>query len=319
MTWQQECEYIVLHKHTAKNNHGLLSYNYYIFSDVPALNYILGMHEHNLLRKCLFYMENSMRMHPALQKMSVKIPALIVACGILAVSATGIFSYFSAKSAVEQEAKAKLATVLADRTAALDEWLKGIKGDLVTQAQNPTVNNALLAFIDGWKQLGTNQRQTLQRLYITDNPNPTGKKEELESASDGSAYSAAHARYHPYLRTFLRDRDYYDIFLFDTNGNLVYTVFKELDYATNVMNGQWAKTDLGNAFRAARDNPKAGSVAFFDFRPYAPSNDAPASFISTPLLDAGGKLQGVLVFQMPIGRLNGLMQAKSGLGETGEA
>jgi len=264
-------------------------------------------------------MENSMRMHPALQKMSVKIPALIVACGILAVSATGIFSYFSAKSAVEQEAKAKLATVLADRTAALDEWLKGIKGDLVTQAQNPTVNNALLAFIDGWKQLGTNQRQTLQRLYITDNPNPTGKKEELESASDGSAYSAAHARYHPYLRTFLRDRDYYDIFLFDTNGNLVYTVFKELDYATNVMNGQWAKTDLGNAFRAARDDPKAGSVAFFDFRPYAPSNDAPASFISTPLLDAGGKLQGVLVFQMPIGRLNGLMQAKSGLGETGEA
>jgi len=43
-------------------------------------------------------------------------------------------------------------------------------------------------------------------------------------------------------------------------------VFKELDYATNVVSGEYKDTDLGNAFRAARDGAP-GSEYFFDFKP----------------------------------------------------
>ena len=158
----------------------------------------------------------------------------------------------------------------------------------------------------------------MQHLYIEENPHPTGQKENLVAASDGSAYSRIHAYYHPWFREFLRERGYYDVFLFDVDGNLVYSVFKELDYATNLLEGRWSRTDLGNAFRAARDNPTAGHQSFFDFLPYEPSHGAPASFISSPVLDERGRFVGALVFQMPIDRLNTLMQASSGLGETGE-
>ena len=59
--------------------------------------------------------------------------------------------------------------------------------------------------------------------------------------------------------------------------------------------------------------------SFFDFRPYAPSADAPASFISMPVRDAAGTLLGALVFQMPIDRIDGVMGSVAGLGATGES
>lgn len=250
--------------------------------------------------------------------MATKIPAIIIAVGVISGMAASTLSYFGARDAVKSEAEAKLLAVTDARNTALKSWIETIEADLITQASNPTTRGALAAFIEGWQGLDQNQTALLQELYIKKNVHPLGEKEKLDAAPDGSRYSKAHARFHPYFRTFLRSRGYYDIFLFDTKGNLVYSVFKENDYATNVMDGEWSATDLGNAFRAAAQNPSADKVAFFDFKPYAPSNNAPASFISTPLVDISGKLEGVLIFQMPIGTLNALMQQTAGLGETGE-
>ncbi|MCB2081734.1 MAG: HAMP domain-containing protein, partial [Rickettsiales bacterium] len=189
--------------------------------------------------------------------------------------------------------------------------------DLHFNAANPLVHQAIRDFSTAWKMIGDNPTEALQRLYIEDNPNPAGQKEGLDYALDNSLYSIYHKKYHPWFRTFLRDRGYYDIFLFDMEGNLVYTVFKELDYATNLNTGQWRGTDLGNAFRAAASG-NAEEVFFFDFKPYAPSHDAPASFISTLIVDAQGQKIGVLAYQMPVDAINAIMQSRDGLGETGQ-
>ena len=205
------------------------------------------------------------------------------------------------------------------RGVELQSYLDSIEQDLRIVASHPATGQAVREFTEAWKQLGNDPTTTLQRLYIEENPHPTGQKENLDAATDGSTYSQVHADYHPWFREFLRERGYYDVFLFDVDGNLVYTVFKELDYATNLLRDRWSRTDLGNAFRAARDYPTAGHQTFFDFQPYEPSHGAPASFISTPIMDEHGQFIGALVFQMPIDRLNTLMQASSGLGKTGEA
>ena len=70
--------------------------------------------------------------------------------------------------------------------------------------------------------------------------------------------------------------------------------------------------------RRARDSTRADSVHFLDFKPYAPSQDVPASFVSTPVFDAQGRKIGVLVLQMPITRINAIMKNSAGLGRTGE-
>lgn len=213
----------------------------------------------------------------------------------------------------------QLHAIAVGRAGALSAYLQSIEQDLLITARNEQTIDAVQAFTGAYKALGAGVESTLQKAYITDNPHPTGSKEKLDAASTGTEYDSLHARHHTYFRFMLQQRGYYDIFLFDTDGNLVYTVFKELDYATNLNTGKWKDTDLGNAFRAAMSASDAAPIAFFDFKPYAPSHGAPASFISTQIRDRTGKPVGVLVFQMPIDRINAVMDETGNIGETGEA
>jgi methyl-accepting chemotaxis protein len=159
----------------------------------------------------------------------------------------------------------------------------------------------------------------LQHSYIQSNPNPLGRKHELDARSDESTYDRLHARYHPVLRDYLTAFDLYDIFICDPQtGRVVYTVFKELDFGTELVGGPYADTELGRAFRAAADSKSRGSVHLTDFANYYPSYEAPASFISSPIYD-GSELVGVAIFQMPLASISAVMNERDGLGESGEA
>jgi methyl-accepting chemotaxis protein len=158
----------------------------------------------------------------------------------------------------------------------------------------------------------------LQYSYIRANPNPLGSKDKLDKALDASQYSEVHSEVHPVIRDFLEKFGYYDIFLVEPHtGQVVYTVFKELDYATSLINGPYANTGLGEAFRQAKAASSPDFVAITDFKPYFPSYEAPAGFVASPIF-AGQEKIGVLIFQFPIDRLNVIMKERTGMGKTGE-
>ena len=164
------------------------------------------------------------------------------------------------------------------------------------------------------------QQITAQYLYIANNSNPLGEKHQLLTSDDESAYSQSHAKYHPLFKNFLERFGYYDIFLVDPKtGNIVYSVFKEIDYATSLETGVYKNSAIGEAYRKAKQATTAGSTFLIDFDKYRPSYDAPASFISTPLFKGNSQeLLGILIFQMPVDNINAIMQEKAGLGESGE-
>lgn len=251
-------------------------------------------------------------------KLSAKIPALLIGAALITTAAVGIVGYLDGSKAVQATSTSKFVALNDARSIALATYLESIKQDLKTVATNPITIDAVRSFSNSWQGIAGDPTTVLQKSYIEDNPHPLGEKENLDSAADGTFYSSVHGKYHPWFRTFLRERGYYDIFLFDLDGNLVYSVFKEADFATNLNTGPWKDTDLGNVFRAALEGKSVDSVSFFDFKPYAPSADAPASFIGSPLFDSAGTKTGVLVFQMPIDRINHVMHVESGMGETGE-
>ena len=185
-------------------------------------------------------------------------------------------------------------------------------------AENHMGIDALEEIEAAWRELGGNEKAQLQKLYIEDNPNPAGSKHLLDVAPDSSAYSKAHAKYHPWFRELLLTKGLYDIFLIDDDGNVVYSVYKEADFATDLVNGDWKNSDLARVWRMVKDNFKMDYVAFTDFAPYAPSAGAPASFIASPIFDHEGGKHGTLIFQMPVDRINAIMQMSTGMGETGE-
>jgi|ETNmetMinimDraft_16_1059900.scaffolds.fasta_scaffold01500_5 diguanylate cyclase (GGDEF)-like protein/PAS domain S-box-containing protein len=163
----------------------------------------------------------------------------------------------------------------------------------------------------------------LQYHYIVNNPNPTGSKGNLEMATDGSQYSRIHSKYHPIILDYQKRFGYYDIFLVDAQtGDIVYSVFKEVDYATNLLAGPYKDTNFARVFREARNTPDKEFVKLVDFEFYDPSYADPASFIASPIFD-GDKKIGVLVFQVPADEINQVMTGNynwgnEGLGESGE-
>ncbi len=106
---------------------------------------------------------------------------------------------------------------------------------------------------------------------------------------------------------------YYDLFLISTEGDIVYTVVHEDDYATNILNGPYAATGLGKVARDALSG-KGESVSSFDY--YPPSDEA-AAFLSIPVFE-NQKLIGALALQIDIEAVFAVVADNVGLGRTGE-
>ena len=161
----------------------------------------------------------------------------------------------------------------------------------------------------------------LQFEYIVENPNPIGDREEFEGPSDGSEYSKAHELYHPIFKEVVEEFGYYDLFLIDNKGNIVYSVEKEIDFATSLLFGPFASSNLAEAYKDAQKQ-NSGYVAMVDFDFYVPSYSAPAAFMATPIYD-GTELVGVMAIQLSADEINRVMTGNQGwtddgLGKSGE-
>ena len=160
----------------------------------------------------------------------------------------------------------------------------------------------------------------LQYQYIANNPETVGEKQRLLAANDGSEYSKAHAKSHPFFKDLVEQFGFYDVFLIDPQGNIIYSAFKEVDFGTNLREGPFAKTNLAEAFKLAVKRERGG-VILTDFESYRASYGAPAAFIASPLY-TDSALAGVIAAQLPVDKLNDLMTSGGdweleGLGKTG--
>jgi methyl-accepting chemotaxis protein len=251
-------------------------------------------------------------------KIATKLPALVVGSVIVSVAAVATVAYIDGADELRKAARQELRAVAADRAMALDIYLDQIAQDARTLARNPFVTEALGNF-NGTYAFAAARDNTdrVKAAYTVDNPFPKGARDRLDRADDGSRYSNVHADAHPWFRNLLDERGYYDVFLIGAEGDVVYSTFKESDFATNLRDGPYRDSGLARAARNALSGDLVNGVSFVDYSRYAPSSGAPASFIAAPI-EQNGKVTGALVFQMPVARINGVLTSKTGLGETGE-
>ncbi|MBI2379562.1 MAG: methyl-accepting chemotaxis protein [Gammaproteobacteria bacterium] len=208
-----------------------------------------------------------------------------------------------------------------DLTSQKNQLAEYYTGDFASNyaSRNPGQDSPMRANLDRLD----GESIALQHLFVRMNPNPLGQKDNWVDTGESSTYGKVHKLYHPRFRDFLKRFEYYDIFLVKPDdGDIVYTVFKELDFTTSLKDGPYANTKLGEVFRAVVNSSDPEAVALSDFAPYTPSYEDPAAFVASGIYE-DGKLIGVLIFQMPIDRLNLIMThdgkwAESGLGKSGE-
>ncbi|MGD1885602.1 MAG: methyl-accepting chemotaxis protein [Cohaesibacteraceae bacterium] len=253
-------------------------------------------------------------------RISAKLPMVVVGGAMVVGLGIGISSYLTAENSMETQAQRHLEISAERARDELSTFMHHVERDLHLVATNPVTAQALAGVRRAWSMLDA-PTQELQDAYIENNPHPIGQKDQLVQATSGQMYDSIHATFHPWFQNLAQQHGYYDVFLFDGDGNLVYSVFKELDFATNFAanaGGQWASSNLGTAYRAAMAAPASNPSAFEDFEPYCPSYNAPACFIAHPVHDGSGNTVGVLAYQVPADVIDGVFADVAGLGETGE-
>ncbi len=284
------------------------------------------------------------------------VPAIVASVFI------GKIAYDRGSLAIEHKVAANLQSQREVKSTEIEDYVRQLKQLLVSQAKSPWTRQAAIDFraafaqtvsssidfefpeLDEFyrEQFGQVYRdgngvspdherifgdlsraaKILQTTYIASNAHPLGSKDKLTAGNLNTAYDGVHKRYHGSFRELLGAFELYDVFIVEPNaGHVVYSTYKEVDFATSLSSGPHAQSGLAEAFRQAVSLAE-GHNKLTDFAPYTPSFEAAAAFISSPIYQSGD-LVGVLIFQMPLDRINRLMTydghwKDSGMGDSGE-
>lgn len=229
--------------------------------------------------------------------MQLKLPLAFAAVAILTAITMTTGSSFIARDSQIVMAKENFTAVGKQRHDLLHSWLASVEASVVTASTGPQAIDGLYRLSSAFKDLGADAQSILQKAYIADNPNPLGKRQLLDRAKGDAYYHSQHSTFNKAFRTIVEQQGFYDLFLIDRAGNVVYTVFKEADFGANLINGPLADTGLAKVFRESQ-NAKAGEIFFSDFEPYAPSAGASAMFVAAPIMNELGYVVGTLAVQL---------------------
>lgn len=291
-----------------------------------------------------------------------KLIIMLLAVSGFSILVTAVLGYRSGQINLTNRVFNQLTSVRASKAYQIEAYFKNIRNHTQTLSEDPSIISAVQEFDAAFQKLATAkipqefdqklaeyyQNKFLTRLekaeagtpvlqsylpksaadrylqyeYIAANPNPVGKKHLLNYAKDGSQYSQVHSRYHPIFRNIIEKFGYYDMFLINPQGNIVYTVFKETDFTSNLQTGAYKDSNLAQLNRVVQAAKERNYSQLVDFAAYAPSYGAPAAFIAAPIYNKS-ELVGVLAFQLPVDEINNVMTGnqnwkEDGLGETGE-
>jgi PAS domain S-box-containing protein len=208
------------------------------------------------------------------------------------------------QSALREQMANKLVAVRQLKAIQVEEYFQTVNRDVTFAARLPTTVAAVQEFGSG------HDLYAIRRLGYLGNP-------DLVHSDKNDPYDVIHARYFDFFQNTIATKGYYDIYLISPNGDVVYNYDKGNDFATNLMTGPYRDTIVADLFRGLQGSANSSVVHLSDFVIYGPSGGAPASFAGAPIVK-DGKNVGVLIYQLPVDRVNAVLEDRTGLGETGE-
>ena len=249
-----------------------------------------------------------------------KLPVLLVGFSLAVALTLQAISYAEFRRSSLEAARIQFSDSIRAKEAAVTGWLAAAQTEALLIAGSPATAEALtrmqLSF-QSYDPAPGKSAAALTEAYVARNPYVQADRDLLDRAEGTQSYHADHAAFHPYFRTVVDKGGFYDFFLFDLDGNMIYSVAKEADFATNFLNGTYAASNLGEAVAAALSGGD-DTLHIADFRPYAPSAGIPASFLVAPVTGADGRRIGALGLQLSLDRLVSIATDPMGMGETGE-
>ncbi|KIN72741.1 methyl-accepting chemotaxis protein [Sulfitobacter guttiformis] len=250
-------------------------------------------------------------------KLSFKLPAFVAIIIAVVAGILSTFTFVSGRAIALEQADTKLQLILTNRQEAIQKWYFSLNALATSLARNPSTVEAATNINAIWSIMDEADRRELQASFTTLNPFDLAKRSELVVADENRGYDHLHKRYHEFFKYFSTTNAFYDLFLVNPEGDIIYSVAKEGDFGQNVTTGELAQSGIGQSFAQSISNG-AAQTHLSDFQVYSISASAIAAFASTPVLDADGGLKGVLILQINHSGFTALINNPQGLGETGQ-
>ncbi len=238
-------------------------------------------------------------------------------CSMILVLVTAIclvstLIYYSIDDSVEYLHE-ELDIITVHRVKELDKYLENIENDISLMVTNEMAIQAMRDFAT--YAPSENFTAELQELYIHNNSYPKDERWKLQDAKDGSAYSDYHNQYHPWFTDFQQRHHYHDLFFITPKGDIVYSVFKEKDFATNLVDGKWTNSGLAEAFQGALEVADKFEISYSDLKPYGPKDDEVDAFLGKAIKDVNGDILGVFIAQIPLDQITDIVSDVKGLAD----
>ncbi len=289
-----------------------------------------------------------------------KLLVMLLVTSILSAAVVGAIGYQSGRSSLRASVFDRLTEIRGSQSRQLEAKFSDLEDSLLIYTRGSTATEAIEAFAPAFDQLNdatispgqwqsivdyynnqfenAEQEQTGNRLsvdallptsntqkylqaYYTAPFTDWDKSIRLDDARDGSAWSAANARYNDFFREIVLRFEFEDALLLDTRGNVVYSAYKGVDLGTNILTGPYREGQLRDVYQKALASNAVDYVGVTDFGDYQPA-DEPTAWMVSPV-GPQGRVEGVLALQFPISKISRLMTADrqweaAGMGRTGE-
>lgn len=288
---------------------------------------------------------------------TVQVATFMIAVALVSVFAVGIYNLISARNVLRGVSEDQLTDVMVSNFDSVEGRFDAI-GDLsVVLASDRGVVSALGDFDAAYADLPTtvtaqsdadllttyesefsdapaadddpeladlipesSQARYLQYWYIAQNPEED--RSLLNRADDDSTYSEVHSKHHPTLRSIVRAADLGDLILVNVDGTVVYSVDKNIEVGTSLVDGPHRDSVLATAALEVGPSTGVGESGSTDLEFYAPAIYTPTTFIVSPVSD-GESVVGYMLLEVPAATLTELVTddfgwMDAGLGETGE-
>ncbi len=289
-----------------------------------------------------------------------KLLVMLLVTSVLSAAVVGAIGYQSGRSSLRASVFDRLTEIRGSQSRQLEAKFADLQDSLIIYTRGASTTEAIQAFTDGFDQLNnaainpaqwqsivdyysnnfekaeqeqtgntvdvaailpnTNAQKYLQ-AYYTAPFDDWDKAIKFDDARDGSAWSAANARYNDFFREIVLRFQFEDALLLDTRGNVVYSAYKGADLGTNILTGPFREGELREAYQKAMASNAVDYVGVTDFGAYQPA-DEPTAWMLSPV-GPQGRVEGVLALQFPISKINNLMTVgkqwqDAGMGSTGE-
>ncbi len=196
----------------------------------------------------------------------------------------GPLSYKTLAPAIKNEFMNHLISVREIKKLQIQNFFHERYGDIHVLSKNPLVVQSLPRFSNAFKSGGF----------------------------DDPAYKQVDTYYGLLLEHFLRQYGYNNIFLIDTDGNVVFGVKRDEYIGTNLRTGEYSSFSVGEIYKEGLNIIKFSDLTWCE---------GTKDFVfmgASPVYDITNRLVGVVIVEIPYAAIDIFLSQRDGLGDTGE-